>query len=295
VNDRRPQTEAADAGTANIDALDSRSLAQTLVAANHVAVTAALAAANDIARAIDATTAAIRAGGRVHYLGAGTSGRLGVLDASELPPTFGVEATLFDARIAGGDTALRNAVEGAEDDTAAGARAVAHVSRGDVVIGLSASGGAPFVTAALHEARERGAITVAVVNSPHAPLEAHADIAILLLTGAEPITGSTRLKAGTAQKIVLNAISTGTMVQLGKTYGNRMIDVVTSNAKLRERAERLVREIAGTEVDAPALLAQSGGRVKTAIVMARKNCGREEAEQLLTAAGGRLASVIGAG
>jgi N-acetylmuramic acid 6-phosphate etherase len=294
VNERRPQTEAADAATTNIDALDSRSLAQTLVAANHLAVTAALAASNDIARAIDAATAAIRAGGRVHYLGAGTSGRLGVLDASELPPTFGVDATLFDARIAGGDVALRNAIEGAEDDVAAGTRAVAHVSRGDVVVGLSASGGAPFVKAALHEARERGAITVAIVNSPHTPLEAHADIAIVLLTGAEPITGSTRLRAGTAQKIVLNAISTGTMVQLGKTYGNRMIDVVASNAKLRARAEGLVREVAGEDVDAPVLLEQAGGRVKTAIVMARKKCGKEEAERLLSAAGGRLASVIDA-
>jgi N-acetylmuramic acid 6-phosphate etherase len=292
VNDRRPQTEAVDAATGNIDKLDSRELARMLIAANHDAVTAALAADSDIARAIEAVTAAIRAGRRIHYLGAGTSGRLGVLDASELPPTFGVDAALFDARIAGGDTALRNAVEGAEDDTAAGEYAVAHVERGDVVIGVSASGGAPFVLSALHAARERGAVTVAIVNSKHMPIQTHADIAIVLTTGAEPIAGSTRLKAGTAQKIVLNAISTGAMVQLGKTYGNRMVDVVASNVKLRARAERLVSEIAGAGADAPALLAQSGGRVKTAIVMARKNCGREEAEQLLIAAGGRLAAVI---
>jgi len=292
VSNRSPQTEAVDTSTADIDRLDSVALARILVAANHTAVDAALAAASDIARAIDAVVTAVRADHRVHYVGAGTSGRLGVLDASELPPTFGVDPALFDARIAGGDAALRHAVEGAEDDAAAGATAVGHVQRGDVVIGISASGGAPFVCGALRAAREGGARTVAIVNSAGALLAAHADIAIVLATGAEPIAGSTRLKAGTAQKIVLNAISTGAMVQLGKTYGNRMVDLIASNTKLRARAEALVREIAGGDVDATALLVQSGGSVKTAIVMARIGCSRAEAERRLADARGRLAVVI---
>jgi N-acetylmuramic acid 6-phosphate etherase len=293
VSDSEPQTEGVDASTADIDTVDSAALARILIAANQDAVNAALAATGDIARAIDAVTAAVRGGNRVHYVGAGTSGRLGVLDASELPPTFGVDAALFDAQIAGGDKALRHAVEGAEDDAAAGALAGGRAARGDVIIGISASGGAPFVCSALRIARERGAVTIAIVNSPGAPLAEFADIAIVLATGAEPIAGSTRLKAGTAQKIVLNAISTGAMVQLGKTYGNRMVDLIASNAKLRARAGRLVSEIVGGDIDAEALLTQSGGSAKTAIVMARVGCDRGEAERRLAQAGGRLVAVIG--
>ncbi len=288
-----PATESVDPRTAAIDLLPTLELARTLVEGHRAAVDAAAAAASDLGRAIDAVAAALRAGRRVFIVGAGTSGRLGVLDAAELPPTFGVDPELVRARIAGGDAALRRAVEGAEDDVVAGAAAVADTGAGDVVIGLSASGGAPFVLAALAAARARGAVTIGIANTADSPLGAQAEIGIVLATGAEPIAGSTRLRAGTAQKIALNTISTGAMIRLGKTYGNRMIDVVATNAKLRARALRLVREFAGGEVDAQALLGAAGGRAKTAVVMARLAVDRVRAEAALEASGGRLAAVIG--
>lgn len=289
--DALPATEAVDPQTGAIDALATPELARTLVDAHRGAVQAAAAASDALAHAIDAVVDAIRAGHRVHYVGAGTSGRLAVLDAAELPPTFGVDPGLVGAIIAGGEPALRRAIEGAEDDAAAGAAAVAHVAAGDVVIGVSASGGAPFVCGAIRAARERGCTTIGIANVPAAPLANDAQIAIVLATGAEPIAGSTRMKAGTAQKIALNTISTGAMIRLGKTYRNRMVDVVATNAKLRARAERLVREIAG-DVDAAALLAQAGGRVKTAIVMGRTGCDRAGAEAKLAGVGDRLAAII---
>jgi N-acetylmuramic acid 6-phosphate etherase len=293
VSGTLPATESVDPRTAAIDLLPTLELARTLVEGHRAAVDAAAAAASDLGRAIDAVAAALRAGRRVFIVGAGTSGRLGVLDAAELPPTFGVDPELVRARIAGGDAALRRAVEGAEDDVVAGAAAVADTGAGDVVIGLSASGGAPFVLAALAAARARGAVTIGIANTADSPLGAQAEIGIVLATGAEPIAGSTRLRAGTAQKIALNTISTGAMIRLGKTYGNRMIDVVATNAKLRARALRLVREFAGGEVDAQALLGAAGGRAKTAVVMARLAVDRVRAEAALEASGGRLAAVIG--
>ncbi len=289
-----PATESLDAATADIDRLDDGALARVLVDAHRVAVDAALGAADEIGRAIALVADALGQGRRVVLVGAGTSGRLAVLDASELPPTFGLDGALYEARIAGGDGALRRAVEGAEDDAEAGARALADVVAGDVAIGLSASGGAPFVRAALRAARERGARTVAIVNAAGSPLAAEAELAIVAATGAEPIQGSTRMRAGTAQKIVLNAISTGAMIRLGKTYGNRMVDVVASNAKLRARSERLVRDLAGPGADPRALLDAAGGSVKTAVVMARRAVDRAEAERLLHAARGRLAAVLSA-
>jgi N-acetylmuramic acid 6-phosphate etherase len=293
LNDPLAATEAVDPATAAIDTLGSRELARVLVDAQRIALEAAAAAAGDLARAIDAVVAALFEGRRAFVIGAGTSGRLGVLDAAELPPTFGVGPELVQARIAGGDAALRSAVEGAEDDTAAGAAAVDDVRAGDVVIGLSASGGAPFVRAAVAAARARGAVTVAIVNARGSPLADEAEIGIVLETGAEPIAGSTRMKAGTAQKIALNTISTGAMIRLGKTYGNRMIDVVATNAKLRDRALRLVREFCAG-ADAARLLDAAGGRVKTAVAMGRLGCDRAGAEAALAAAHGRLAELIGA-
>ena len=287
-----PPTEALDPATVAIDRLDDVALARTLVEAHRVAVDAALAASEEIARATALVAEAIESGGRVVLVGAGTSGRLAVLDASELPPTFGIDPALVEARIAGGDAALRRAVEGAEDDAEAGARAVADLGPNDVVIGISASGGAPFVRAAVRAARERGARTVGIVNAPSGALARDADVGIVAATGAEPIQGSTRMRAGTAQKIVLNAISTGAMIRLGKTYGNRMVDVVATNAKLRARSERLVRDLAGADADARALLDAAGGSVKTAVVMARRDVDCAQAERLLRAAHGRLARVI---
>ena len=290
---RLPSTESLDPATAEIDRLDDAALARVLVEAHRSAVDAALGAAEAIARATTLVVEAIENGGRVVLIGAGTSGRLAVLDASELPPTFGVDPALVEGRIAGGDAALRRAVEGAEDDADAGAHAVDDVAPGDVVIGISASGGAPFVRAAIAAARSRGARTVGIVNAPGGALADEAEVGIVAATGAEPIQGSTRLRAGTAQKIVLNAISTGAMIRLGKTYGNRMVDVIATNAKLRSRSERLVRDLAG-DVDARALLDAAGGSVKTAVTMARRGVDRAEAERLLRIARGRLARVIDA-
>ena len=287
-----PATEALDAATVEIDRLDDVALARVLVESHRVAVDAALAASDAIARATALVVAAIERGGRVVLVGAGTSGRLAVLDASEMPPTFGVDPALFDGRIAGGDGALRRAVEGAEDDVGAGERVVADVGANDVVIGISASGGAPFVRAALRAARARGARTVGILNAAGGALAGEADVAIVAATGAEPIQGSTRMRAGTAQKIVLNAISTGAMVRLGKTFGNRMVDLVATNAKLRARSERLVRELGGGVGDARALLDAAGGSVKTAVVMARRGVERADAEELLRAARGRLAAAL---
>jgi N-acetylmuramic acid 6-phosphate etherase len=286
-----PATEALDPATTGIDRLDDLALARMLIEAQRPAVDAALGAAEQVAAAIAEVAGALARGGRVVLVGAGTSGRLAVLDAAELQPTFGLDPALVEGRIAGGDDALRRAVEGAEDDADAGARAVDDVGASDVVIGLSASGGAPFVRASLAAARGRGARTIAIVNAAHAPLAREADVTIVAATGSEPIQGSTRMRAGTAQKIVLNAISTGAMVRLGKTYGNRMVDLVATNAKLRARAERLVRDLAG-DVDARALLDAAGGAVKTAVVMARRRVERAEADRLLRAAGGRLGEVI---
>ena len=286
-----PSTEALDPATTDIDRLDDVGLSRLLVEAQRSAVDAAAVAAPEIAQATTLVVEAIEDGRRVVLVGAGTSGRLAVLDAAELPPTFGVDPELFQARIAGGDAALRRAVEGAEDDREAGARAVADVDIGDVVIGISASGGAPFVRGAIAAARSRGARTVAIVNAPGASLAQDAELAIVAATGPEPIQGSTRMRAGTAQKLVLNAISTGAMIRLGKTYRNRMVDLIATNAKLRARSERLVRDLAG-DVDAPALLAAAAGSVKVAVVMARRRVDRVEAERLLEAAQGRLAAII---
>ncbi len=286
-----PATESVDPATAGIDQLGDVALVRVLVESHRAAVDAALAAAGEIARATALVVDAIELGGRVVLVGAGTSGRLAVLDAAELPPTFGVDPALVEGRIAGGDGALRRAVEGAEDDAEAGALVVQDVGANDVVIGISASGGAPFVRAALRAARGRGARTVGIVNASGGEVARDADVGIVVATGAEPIAGSTRMRAGTAQKIVLNTISTGAMIRLGKTYGNRMVDVVATNAKLRARSERLVCDLAG-DVDAHALLNAARGSVKTAVVMARRGVGREEAEALLRAARGRLALVL---
>lgn len=288
---RLPSTEDVDGTTTGIDRVDTAARVRMLIEAQRGALDAALGAADAVALAADAVTAALRAGQRCVVIGAGTSGRLAVLDASELPPTFGFPGERYEGRIAGGDGALRRSIEGAEDDAAAGAECVADIARDDVVIGVSAGGSAAFVAGALAAARSRGAITIALVNAGGSALAAEADIAIEAITAAEPIAGSTRMRAGTAQKIVLNTISTATMIALGKTYRNRMVDVVASNAKLRARAERLVRELAG-DVDAPALLDAAGGRVKTAIVMARRNVDRAGAERLLEGAAGRLAELM---
>ncbi len=244
-----------------------------------------------IAHTIDAIAARMEDGGRLIYVGAGTSGRLGVLDASECPPTFNSDPEQVVGVIAGGEPALTSSVEEAEDDPEAGAQAIAALKIGklDSVVGIAASGRTPYVIGALEEARRRGALTVALTCNLPAPLAQMTDFVIAPLVGPEVIGGSTRLKAGTAQKLILNMLSTGVMVRLGKTYGNLMVDVQQLNTKLQERSRRIVAQACHiTEKEAAAALAQCDGDVKTAIVSILRQCSPEEARQRLAQAGGRV-------
>ncbi len=249
-----------------------------------------------IARAIGLLEEAFRGGHRLFYVGAGTSGRLGVLDASECPPTFGSDPTMVQGIIAGGPPALTRAQEGAEDrpDAAREDLAAAGVSRGDVVVGIAASGTTPYVRAALVHARSVGARTVMLACSPPpAEVVADCDIAILPITGPEVVTGSTRLKAGTATKMVLNMLTTGAMVRLGKTYGNLMVDLRATNEKLKDRAERMLITTCGVERDAArALLVRADGSVKLAIVMHKLGVDADTARARIAAGGGVIRRVI---
>jgi len=261
------------------------------------AVRAVRAVLPDIARAVDAIAERMARGGRLIYIGAGTSGRLGVLDASECPPTFGVDPDVVIGVIAGGDVALRNAVEGAEDIAEDGAQAIADldVRAEDTVVGITASGRTPYVLGALEAAQGRGALTVGIVCNLPSPVADLADMVVAPLVGPEVIAGSTRLKAGTAQKLVLNMLSTGVMVRLGKVYDNLMVDVQQDNEKLRARARRIVMEATGVDEEtATSLLRQSGGDVKVAIVSALVPCSPEEARERLHRSGGRIREAISA-
>ncbi|HEY3330862.1 MAG TPA: N-acetylmuramic acid 6-phosphate etherase [Capsulimonadaceae bacterium] len=251
----------------------------------------------NIARAIHRIVGSFRVGGRLIYIGAGTSGRLGVLDASECPPTFGTPPGMVVGIIAGGDTALRNSVEGAEDDAELGAAKVAEidVNEHDTVVGISASGRAPFVQGALLRSRQRGAATVALVNNRGTDLERIASITIAPIVGPEVLAGSTRLKCATAQKLVLNMLTTCSMIEIGKTYGNLMVDVHASNIKLVARAVRIVRQVTGANEElATNALREADGHAKTAIVMLSRHLDAESARELLAASGGFLRKALGA-
>jgi len=248
-----------------------------------------------IARAVDAIASAIGRGGRLFYIGAGTSGRLGVLDAAEIPPTFGASPDLVTGIIAGGEAALSRATESSEDDPATGARDLAAngFTARDVLVGLAASGRTPYVLGAVAAARRLGAVTVGVSCTPDSELARAVEIAITPLVGPEVIAGSTRLKAGTAQKLVLNMLSTAVCVRLGYVYGNLMVNVQPKNLKLADRARRIVAAAADVNQErAGELLEASGGRVAVAIVMSRKECAREEAERMLAEAGGRVSGAL---
>lgn len=252
--------------------------------------------ADAIARAVDMAVATFRAGGRLFYVGAGTSGRLGVLDASECPPTFGTDPEMVQGIIAGGVSALTRSQEGAEDLPESGAREMDErgVTPHDFVIGIAASGTTPYVHGALHRAHAIGAHTAIVACTPPPDaLLVDCDVAIITVVGPEVVTGSTRLKAGTATKLVLNTITTGAMILLGKTYGNLMVDMRASNAKLTDRAERIVIEVTGVPRDrARQQLRAAGGVVKTAIVMEMLGVSRDDAERLLADNGGVIRRVI---
>jgi len=260
-------------------------------------VPAVATARREVAQAIEIIESAFRLGGRLFYAGAGTSGRLGVLDASECPPTFGTDPEMVQGLIAGGDTALRNAVEGAEDDHQAGAAALAerNLDDRDVVVGIAASGSTPYVAGALRHAREVGAATALITCSrPPETTARLADVLIHMPVGPELVTGSTRLKSGTATKLVLNMLTTGAMVRLGKTYGNLMVDLQARNAKLHERGERIVMEVLGVDrATARSAINAAGGSVRTAIAMLHLEVDVDTARSRLDAAGGRLRELLG--
>jgi len=249
-----------------------------------------------IATLIHEVEMAFRAGHRLLYVGAGTSGRLGVLDASECPPTFGTDPRMVVGIIAGGDHALRNPIEGAEDDPAEAARVIDAnaVGFGDVVVGIAASGTTPFVRGALARARALGAVTALIACSePPKAMREVADVCIVPIVGPEVLTGSTRLKAGTATKLVCNMITTGAMIRIGKSYGNLMVDLRATNVKLADRAERILETVCTmTKSDARALLARADGSVKLAIVMNALGVDAEEARAQLDHAGGAIRRVI---
>ncbi|MFT4468509.1 N-acetylmuramic acid 6-phosphate etherase [Arthrobacter sulfonylureivorans] len=289
-------TETADPRFASIDEMSVGELAQTMNSADSAVPAAVKLALPQITPAIEAAAALMKAGGRMIYVGAGTPGRIGVLDASECPPTFGTSPDQIFAVMAGGANALVGACEGAEDDVDAGAAAMATAGIGalDTVIGIAASGRTPFVVAALKRARARGALTVALTCNTGTPLAAAAEHRIEIIVGPEVIAGSTRLKAGTAQKLVLNMFSTIVMVQMGKVYGNFMVDVKATNTKLRERAVRMVQSItsAPREAAVEALTANEYS-VKQAVVALRLELEPEDAAALLTQNGGLLRAALG--
>ena len=248
-----------------------------------------------IAEAVDGIAARLGQGGRLFYIGAGTSGRLGVLDASECRPTFNVPDGLVQGIIAGGESALVRATEASEDDPAAGARdlLVRGFKAGDVLVGIAASGRTPYVLGAVREAKALGALTIGISCTPDSLLSQEVHIPIAPLPGPEVVTGSTRMKAGTATKLVLNMLSTGAMIRLGYVYGNLMVNVQPTNEKLVDRATRIVMDAAGVgRDDATRLLEESGCSVRTAIVMARRGLDRAAAEQLLAAHGQRVSAAL---
>lgn len=290
-----PSTELVNPHTDGIDRLPTDEMLRRINDEDEKVAGIVRGCIPEITRAVDAIAEGLRSGGRLIYVGAGTSGRLGVLDASECLPTFGVSVEQVFGIIAGGERALTKAIEGAEDDRDAGASAMdeAKVGKHDVVVGMSASGGAPYVRGAIARARELGAVTVGVACATPAPLCDDADIAIQAVVGAEVLQGSTRLKSGTAQKLICNMLSTGAMVKLGKTLGNRMVDVQATNIKLVARAQRLIADLGQTdETTAARLLTESGGSAKIGIVMARKGVDVATAQKLLAAAGGFLSVVL---
>jgi len=290
-------TEQRNPRTARIDELSTLDIVDAINVDDRMVADAVGDEREAIARAVDLVVDSLGRGGRLFYVGAGTSGRLGFLDAAELPPTFRTEPERVQAIIAGGAAALVRAQEGAEDDAGAAVRDIddRDVGEADFVLGIASSGSTPYVHAALERARQRGARTGFLLCTPPGPaLRAAHDVVIAPLVGPEVITGSTRMKAGTATKLVLNTLSTAAMVRLGKVHGNLMVDLQVTSVKLRDRGERILMETLGVERPAAAaLLERSAGHVKTAIVMGRLGLDAAEARRRLDAAGGVLMRVIG--
>lgn len=291
-------TEQVNPRTIDVDTLPTRQILERIHVEDQRAVAAVGEVLDDVAKAVDAVASAFRRGGRLVYVGAGTSGRLGVLDAAECPPTFGSEPEMVVGILAGGYGALVQTAEGAEDDQRAGAREVRQrgVSEADVVIGIAAGSTTPFVIGGLEEARTLGATTVFVtcVDSSHASQSTEVDITVAPQTGPEAIAGSTRMKAGTATKLVLNMITTSAMIRVGKTYGNLMVDLKVTSDKLEDRGRRILRDLLEIDYEeAGELLLAAAGSVKTALVMRRRAVGCDEAERMLDDADGFLRAALG--
>jgi N-acetylmuramic acid 6-phosphate etherase len=290
-------TERRNPRTVSIDTASALEIVELMNAEDRTVADAVWSVRESLARAIELVVAAFRGGGRLVYVGAGTSGRLGVLDASECPPTFGTPPELVVGIIAGGPVALTRSQEGVEDDLGAGALVVdeAGVAPRDVVMGIAASGTTPYVAAAVRRAQERGARTMLMTcSTPPADLAATCDAVIVIPVGPEVLTGSTRLKAGTATKLVLNTITTGAMIRWGRAYGNLMVDLMAWSDKLRDRGERIVMETCGVDrATARAAIADAGGSVKLAIVIVGKDVPSGEAARLLEEADGFVRRVLG--
>jgi N-acetylmuramic acid 6-phosphate etherase len=289
-------TEQRNPASTEIDRLSALEIVRVINDEDHRIAPAVATQLEQIAHAVEMAEASFRAGGRLIYVGAGTSGRLGVLDASEMPPTYSTDPGMVRGVIAGGDHALRNAVEGAEDSREDGGAEMdaMEVGRNDFVVGIAASGSTPYVHGALTRAAQRGARTGLVLcTMPDQWMIDVYDVVMAPLVGPEVVTGSTRMKAGTATKLVLNTISTGAMIRMGKVFGNLMVDLRATNQKLRDRSERMLMEMLDVDRDeARDLLARSGGSVKTGIVMHWTGTGREEATRILLRCGGNLGAVL---
>jgi N-acetylmuramic acid 6-phosphate etherase len=287
-------TEARNPATHSLDTLSTVEMVRAFHVADYEAVVAAERELPRIAAAIDAIVARLESGGRLFYLGAGTSGRLGVLDASECPPTYNTPPQMVQGLIAGGDVALRRSVERAEDDEAQGRRDLeAHgFSDRDALVGIAASGRTPYVLGGIKYARELRALSIGLSCVPGSRLAQAAEMEITPATGSEVVTGSTRMKAGTATKLVLNMLSTGTLVRLGYVYGNLMVNVQPTNDKLRDRAGRIIAELTGLDASAALELLDHAGAVKTAVVMNKLKLDRAAAEHRLAAAKGSLRAAL---
>jgi len=288
-------TEASTTDRGDLDLLGTSELVELMNAGDHRVAEAVAERSVEIAAAVDGITARFRSGGRLVYIGAGTAGRIGVLDASECPPTFGTDPSMVVGLIAGGETAIRSAVENAEDDSEAAATSLCELglTERDTVVGISASGRTPYVVGGLEFARGRGALTVAIASNAASDIGAVADIAIEVITGPEFISGSTRLKSGTAQKLVVNMLTTLSMIKLGKTHRGVMVDLLATNEKLHARSIRTVTELTGAHVDeASAALAAADGSVKLAILMLSTGATADAAVRALRDADGILRVAI---
>ena len=292
----RLTTEAVNPASARIDELDAAAIVAVMNAEDALVATAVARESAAIARAIDVIADRFRRGGRLVYIGAGTSGRLGVLDASECPPTFGTPPEMVVGLIAGGPQALTRAVEGAEDsrELAAADLAAIGLSPADVLVGIATSGRTPYVLGGLAHARAVGAFAIGFACNDNSELEPLTDLMIVPRVGPEIVTGSTRLKAGTATKMVLNMLTTGAMIRIGKTYGNLMVDLRATNTKLVARTRRIVTLLTGaSEEEAERLVAAADGELKTAVVSRARGVSPAEARRLLAEAGGHLRRAVG--